>query len=247
MFGSFASFKLCLDHCTTRKVLVKRRNQTWPSVSIIKNVIHFLPDFLHMSPILLQMKPYLPELQVRRWSEFQHSSGWHLHIYQRLVQIVCFLFLQHQVLQTMMQPKWSWIHHMLPHQMSLQPWCQSHSVFQLKREQPRKVKAKQVLWTDFNCKFSGATRHLPQQSSLFVSVTSDTATASSRSTTSHPGSNTFGSVWLQVFWFQIGLASPSTAPEAAPPPGLVVLWKAGLPSARLQPGRTHWVWILSFW
>ncbi len=105
--------------------------------------MHFLPDFRCLSPALKQMKPYLPELQVHRWSEFQHSSGWHPHIYQRLVhQTSWFLFLQHQEHQTLMQPKWSWIHHMLPHQMSLQPWYQSHSVFQLKREQYKNVENK---------------------------------------------------------------------------------------------------------
>ena len=131
-------------------------------------------------------------------------------------------------------------------------WVSNHDVkisqsVSWKGSNTEMLRTKQVLWTEFTCKFGGATKHLPQQSSLFVSVTSDTATASSRSTTSHPGSKTFGSVWLQVFRFQMGLASPSTALEAAPPAALVVLWYAGLPSARLQPGKAHWHLRLSFW
>ncbi len=130
-----------------------------------------------------------------------------------------------------MQPKWSWIHHMLPHQMSLQPWCQSHSVGQLEM-----VKESSCQEDTYSPKETGLhlkTEFIPQQSSLFVSVTPDTVVNPSRSTTSHPGSKTLGSVWLQVFWFQIGLASPSTALEAAPPHPLVVLWYAGLLRARL--------------
>ncbi len=161
-----------------------------------------------------------------RWSEFQHFADSHPHIcHWQVNQIRFFLFLQHQVLQILMQPKWSWIHHILPHQMSLQPWYQNQPVCQLKgcnslfhSEDKSKKQICEMTKSKQKANF------IPQQSSLFVIVTPDTSEYPRRSTTSHPGSNTFGSVWLQVFWFQIGLASPSTALEAAPPPGLVVLW-----------------------